>query len=79
MITFVNKMNLVPHQPIKASTCSRYFVMVCWAAGDSFVGGFLSQLVVGKGVAECVRGGTYAASIVIQHSGCTFPKKPSFY
>ncbi|KAH8954997.1 hypothetical protein BDL97_08G111300 [Sphagnum fallax] len=48
------------------------------AAGDSFVGGFLSQLVVGKGVAECVRGGTYAANIVIQHSGCTFPKKPSF-
>ncbi|XP_062512859.1 uncharacterized protein LOC134188704 [Corticium candelabrum] len=42
-------------------------------AGDAFAGGFLSQLVQGKPIPECVRCGTYAASIVIQHSGCTFP------
>lgn len=47
-------------------------------AGDAFVGGFLSQLVVGKDVAECCRAGNYAASVIIQRSGCTFPDKPSF-
>eukprot|EP01028_Stygiella_incarcerata_P013554 TRINITY_DN82771_c0_g1_i1.p1 TRINITY_DN82771_c0_g1~~TRINITY_DN82771_c0_g1_i1.p1 ORF type:complete len:343 (-),score=93.03 TRINITY_DN82771_c0_g1_i1:98-1126(-) len=47
-------------------------------AGDSFVGGFLSQLAVGKGITECIRAGHYAASVVIQHSGCTFPEKPDF-
>lgn len=45
-------------------------------AGDAFVGGFLSQLVAGKGVAECVRAGNYAATVVVQRSGCTFPPKP---
>ncbi|KAL6766360.1 FAP278 [Auxenochlorella protothecoides x Auxenochlorella symbiontica] len=45
-------------------------------AGDSFVGGFLSQLVAGKGVEEGVRAGHYAASIVVQRSGCTFPDLP---
>jgi adenosine kinase len=45
-------------------------------AGDAFVGGFLSQLVAGKDVHECCRAGNYAASIVIQRAGCTFPSKP---
>lgn len=47
-------------------------------AGDAFVGGFLSQLVAGKPVEECVRAGNYAASVIIQRSGCTFPAKPDF-
>jgi adenosine kinase len=47
-------------------------------AGDSFVGGYLSQLVQGKPVSECVRAGNYAANVVIQRSSCTFPAKPSF-
>uniref|UniRef100_A0A7S3QYE6 Adenosine kinase n=1 Tax=Dunaliella tertiolecta TaxID=3047 RepID=A0A7S3QYE6_DUNTE len=47
-------------------------------AGDAFVGGFLSQLVCGKPVSECVRAGNYAASVIIQRAGCTFPAKPSF-
>lgn len=47
-------------------------------AGDAFVGGFLSQLVAGKGIEECVRAGNYAANIVIQRSGCTFPASPDF-
>lgn len=47
-------------------------------AGDAFVGGFLSQLVVGKDVGECVRAGNYAASVIIQQSGCTFAGKPQF-
>jgi adenosine kinase len=48
-------------------------------AGDAFVGGFLSQLVVGKEVAECVRAGHYAAREVIQRSGCTFPKECTYF
>ncbi|KAL3159585.1 hypothetical protein ABBQ38_009998 [Trebouxia sp. C0009 RCD-2024] len=46
-------------------------------AGDAFVGGFLSQLVVGKDVLECCRAGNFAAHVVIQRSGCTFPEKPT--
>lgn len=48
-------------------------------AGDAWVGGFLSQLVLGKTVKECLRGGHYAANVIIKRSGCTFPEKPNFY
>ncbi|KMZ59370.1 Adenosine kinase [Zostera marina] len=47
-------------------------------AGDAFVGGFLSQLVEEKSIAECVRAGSYAANVIIQQSGCTYPPKPDF-
>lgn len=47
-------------------------------AGDAFVGGFLSQLVQGKSVEDCVKAGCYAANVVIQRSGCTYPEKPDF-
>jgi adenosine kinase len=47
-------------------------------AGDAFVGGFLSQVVAGKGVDEAVRAGNYAANTIIQRSGCTFPPQPDF-
>ncbi|KAL9676790.1 hypothetical protein QQ045_005010 [Rhodiola kirilowii] len=47
-------------------------------AGDAFVGGFLSQLVQEKSIEECVRAGSYAANVVIQRSGCTYPEKPDF-
>ena len=50
-----------------------------YVAGDSFVGGFLAELVFGKNVVECVRAGNYAANVVIQHSGCTFPGKPNYH
>ncbi len=45
-------------------------------AGDAFVGGFLSQLVAGKDLAECCRAGNIAAHLVIQRSGVTLPDKP---
>ena len=38
--------------------------------------GFLSQLVAGKDLAEGVRAGNFAANVVIQRSGATFPEKP---
>ena len=47
-------------------------------AGDAWVGGFLSQLVVGKSVKDSIQGGHYAANVVIRRSGCTFPEKPDF-
>lgn len=47
-------------------------------AGDAWVGGFLSQLVLGKSVERSLHGGHYAANVVIQRSGCTFPQKPNF-
>ncbi|RDX85740.1 Adenosine kinase 2 [Mucuna pruriens] len=48
-------------------------------AGDAFVGGFLSQLVLEKPIEECVRAGCYAANVIIQRSGCTYPEKPDFH
>ena len=47
-------------------------------AGDAFVGGFLSQLVLKKSIDECVRAGHYAARVVIQRAGCSFPKECDF-
>ncbi|XP_008366671.2 adenosine kinase 2 isoform X1 [Malus domestica] len=47
-------------------------------AGDAFVGGFLSQLVQEKAIEDCVKAGNYAANVVIQRSGCTYPEKPDF-
>lgn len=47
-------------------------------AGDAFVGGFLSQMVLNKPISECVRAGHWAAGVIIRRSGCTFPKKCDF-
>ncbi|XP_051152334.1 adenosine kinase 2-like [Andrographis paniculata] len=48
-------------------------------AGDAFVGGFLSEMVVEKEVEVCVRAGCYAANVIIQRSGCTYPPKPDYH
>lgn len=45
-------------------------------AGDSFVGGFLAAFSQGKEFSRCVETGHYAASVVIQHDGCSFPASP---
>ncbi|CCW61702.1 unnamed protein product [Phytomonas sp. EM1] len=46
------------------------------AAGDSFVGGFLAAFASGIDIERCCEVGNYAAGIVIQHHGCTYPEKP---
>lgn len=46
-------------------------------AGDSFVGGFLSQFVQGKEISRCVEVGNYAANYIIQQSGVAFSGKPA--
>lgn len=47
-------------------------------AGDAFAGGFMSQYIQGKDLGSCVKCGNWAASQIIQRSGCTFEGKPSF-
>jgi adenosine kinase len=47
-------------------------------AGDSYVGGFLAGLVKGLPIADCCKAGAYAASVIVQRSGCTFPAKPDY-
>lgn len=47
-------------------------------AGDAFVGGFLSQYIQGKSLEVCIKCGIWAASEIIQRSGCTFSGKPCF-
>eukprot|EP01134_Creolimax_fragrantissima_P003362 CFRG3362T1 len=48
------------------------------AAGDAFVAGFLAQMSKGQSVDESVRCGHWAAQLIIQHSGCTYPDTPDF-
>ena len=45
-------------------------------AGDAFVGGFVSQLVQGKPMDQCVQAGHYAAGTIIQVSGIVLNNKP---
>jgi len=47
-------------------------------AGDAFVGGFLAQYVLKKDIDTCLRCANYAANFMIQQSGCSLSKKPSF-
>ncbi|KAG5473079.1 hypothetical protein CUR178_02997 [Leishmania enriettii] len=46
-------------------------------AGDSFVGGFLAAYAMDRSIERCCEVGNYAASVIIQHNGCTYPEKPS--
>ncbi|XP_033308409.1 adenosine kinase 2 isoform X2 [Bombus vancouverensis nearcticus] len=47
-------------------------------AGDAFVGGFLAQLVQGKSIEVCIKCGIWAATQIVQRSGCTYEGKPDF-
>lgn len=46
-------------------------------AGDSFVGGFLSQFMQGKDIPRCAQVGNYAANYIIQQSGVTLTGTPN--
>uniref|UniRef100_A0A2C9LLQ5 Adenosine kinase n=1 Tax=Biomphalaria glabrata TaxID=6526 RepID=A0A2C9LLQ5_BIOGL len=45
-------------------------------AGDSFVGGFLSELVQGKDLESCMKKGHEVANKCLQNIGCTFRNTP---
>ncbi|XP_076680276.1 adenosine kinase 2 isoform X2 [Andrena cerasifolii] len=47
-------------------------------AGDAFVGGFLAQLIQGKSIEVCIKCGIWAATQIVQRSGCTYEGKPNF-
>merc|ERR1711934_645425 len=47
-------------------------------AGDAYVGGFLAALSKGLDMEACCKAGSYAASVIVQHSGCTYPAKPDY-
>lgn len=42
-------------------------------AGDAFVGGFFSAYMQDKEIPDCIHAGHWAARIIIQHNGCTYP------
>ena len=43
-------------------------------AGDAFLGGFLSQYMLGKSFEACCKAGNDVAGVVIKNIGCNFPK-----
>jgi adenosine kinase len=47
-------------------------------AGDAFVGGFFAQFIQNESIEICIKSAIYAATQVIQHSGCSFPKENKF-
>jgi adenosine kinase len=47
-------------------------------AGDAFVGGFLAMFVQDKCLRECIKCGVWAATQIIQRSGCTLPEKMEY-
>ncbi|KAG5498601.1 hypothetical protein JKF63_02887 [Porcisia hertigi] len=48
-------------------------------AGDAFVGGFLAAYALGRSLERCCEVGNYAAGVIIQHDGCTYPDMPSIF
>ena len=42
-------------------------------AGESFLGGFLSQYIKGSSLSSCCKAGNDAASYILKSVGCTFP------
>ncbi|XP_043484470.1 adenosine kinase 2-like isoform X2 [Leptopilina heterotoma] len=47
-------------------------------AGDAFVGGFLAQYIQDQSLETCIKCGIWAASEIIQRSGCTYEGRPDF-
>jgi len=71
--TIVASQGVVTLYPVDA--LPRELLVDTNGAGDAFVGGFLSQLLLEKPLSECVRAGHFASRVIIQRSGCTFPKE----
>jgi len=72
IVAFDNKVTEYPVHAIKADD-----IVDTNGAGDSFVGGFLSQFVQGLDVETCIKVGNYAANYIIRQSGVTLADKPS--
>lgn len=46
-------------------------------AGDAFVAGFISQLILKANVDNCIKAGSYAAQQIIQCEGAQYPSHPA--
>ena len=44
--------------------------------GDAFAGAFLAAHALGKNTADCVHAAHWAAALVVQQRGCSFPDAP---
>lgn len=44
-------------------------------AGDAWVGGFLAALAKRRDIEACTKAASFAAKVIIQRSGCTFPEE----
>jgi adenosine kinase len=58
--------------------CAKEAIVDLNGAGDAWLGGFLAYLVQEAPVEKCVAAANYAANIVIQRQGCSYPDKPDF-
>ena len=47
-------------------------------AGDSFLGGFISEYIKGSSLYECCKVGNDAANVILHNIGCTFPNNIKF-
>jgi adenosine kinase len=75
LVAFTNKNELKEFEPIHLEELK---VVDTNGAGDAFVGGFLAQYIQNESLEVCIASGIYAATEVIQQSGCTFPKINQF-
>jgi len=66
----------VSEYPVTALTAEQ--IVDTNGAGDAFVGGFLAQFVQKQPIASCVKCGIWAATHIIQRSGCTLPETMDF-
>ncbi|XP_037973204.2 adenosine kinase isoform X1 [Plutella xylostella] len=66
----------VKHIPV--TKLAREQIVDTNGAGDAFAGGFLAQMLLGKDYSTCVKCGIFAATHIIQHSGCTFDGESTF-
>lgn len=55
--------------------CNILFILLIL---NNDISGFLSQYVQGKSIETCIKCGIWAATIIVQRSGCTYEGKPDF-
>ncbi len=75
LVAFTNKSEIKEFEAIQLEDLK---VVDTNGAGDAFVGGFLAQYIQNESLEVCVASGIYAATEIIQQSGCTFPKMNKF-
>jgi len=66
----------IKHYPVQH--VDSHLIVDTNGAGDTFVGGFLSRLVLGESIEKSVRAGHYCASKGIQVSGAVFQGVPDY-